>query len=692
MKSTSFFFGALCAILLSSTCLKAQVTITYVVDMTLYLDSGNALDTTGMRIGGKFSSMGISNIPDWTPSASPCAMTNLGFNRWGISIQYPDSAIGKFQDFKFVNGNWGPGKDERSTDLAGCGYISGGIVNRRIQIPGNDSTFRYCWNRCTPCPVQFSVQTGQATFVTSSSATISAYVTGSGIIQQGIVFGPNSNPQLQNSSSIDAGSGDGSFSVALSNLNPGTQYYFRTFARRNNGTTYGSVASFSTLAAGQLTYVTYQVNISNYLAEGNVTGSDGIRIAGNFMRRGARRGGLTMPDWIPSDSTCAMENLGNNIWSITLGYPDSSLGKIQEFRFYNSSQNNAEATDSLISGGCAITEAGLTRRVHSISFTTDTAAYCWGRCVFECGPAPAAPVLTNAQTGQISFHSALITASAAGNNISLRGICFSTSPSPDTSDAYVTAAAGSGNFSVLLEDLSPGTNYYARAFALNNIGISYGTELVFSTAQAFTVTYKVDISSYLSAGNTVGANGIRIGGNFTDRGCTLPNWTPSDTACAMTEGPDNIWSITVLYPDSAAGKTQRYKFVNNDWGTNEGSPSLVSGGCGIQDGGDVNRILVLPAAGGTVSFCWDECNQACQLSAGDPLEEKEFSIFPVPFENEIQVHSVKTGFVRLMNLQGKIIFSARLHPGNQIIRLPELSSGLYLFQHSEGKTEKIFKK
>jgi hypothetical protein len=149
--------------------------------------------------------MGINNIPDWTPSAGPCAMTNLGFNKWSITVQYPDSAIGKFQDFKFVNGNWGPGKDERSTDLASCGSINGGIVNRRIQIPNQDSTYRYCWNRCSPCPLQFTVLTGEASSVTSSSATLSGYVTGTGIIQQGILFGTNPNPVIQNSSAIDPG-------------------------------------------------------------------------------------------------------------------------------------------------------------------------------------------------------------------------------------------------------------------------------------------------------------------------------------------------------------------------------------------------------------------------------------------------------------------------------------------------------
>jgi hypothetical protein len=256
----------------------------------------------------------------------------------------------------------------------------------------------------------------------------------------------------------------------------------------------------------------------------------------------------------------------------------------------------------------------------------------------------------------------------------------------------VSAPATSGNADVLLEGLSPGTTYYARAFAANNIGISYSQELSFTTVQAFGVTYKVDISAYLAAGNTVGPNGIRIGGNFSERGSTLPNWTPSAAACTMNNEGNNIWSITVFYPDSAAGKTQRYKFVNNDWGTNEGSPNLVTGGCGVLDGADVNRILVLPSGGGTFPYCWDECSTSCEVSVKDGLNAFGFSIHPNPFEDRIQFTSLKGGHITLLNLLGKTEFSAEIGPGIQEVKLPELKTGLYFLQHSEGKIVPVLRK
>jgi hypothetical protein len=294
--------------------------------------------------------------------------------------------------------------------------------------------------------------------------------------------------------------------------------------------------------------------------------------------------------------------------------------------------------------------------------------------------------------GPVSFHSAEITSLASGNGISLRGICYSLQNQPDTSNFVKTSGSGAGSFTTTLNGLTPNTTYHARAFALNNVGISYGDEVIFTTAQAFSVTYKVDISSYLAAGNTVGVNGIRIGGDFASRGCLLPNWTPSDSACAMTNEGNDIWSITVLYPDSSNGKTQRYKFVNNDWGTNEGSPNLVTGGCGVQDGGDVNRILVLPAGGGIIKFCWDDCNTSCQVSVKDELKANGFSIYPNPFEDRMHINSLQEGRITLLNQLGKSEFSAVVGSGNQEIKLPLLPNGLYFLRHSNGKTIPVLRK
>ncbi|MBK6731446.1 MAG: T9SS type A sorting domain-containing protein [Bacteroidetes bacterium] len=135
------------------------------------------------------------------------------------------------------------------------------------------------------------------------------------------------------------------------------------------------------------------------------------------------------------------------------------------------------------------------------------------------------------------------------------------------------------------------------------------------------VTYQVDVTNYLAEGGVIGAGGMRVGGNFADLGSALPNWTPSDPACAMTDIGDNIWEITVEYPLGSAGLTQEYKYVNTDWfptGENEyddGATSLFGDlGCG----GD-NREVTVPSSDATYLYCWEECSACEDVSICDPV-------------------------------------------------------------------------
>lgn len=149
------------------------------------------------------------------------------------------------------------------------------------------------------------------------------------------------------------------------------------------------------------------------------------------------------------------------------------------------------------------------------------------------------------------------------------------------------------------------------------------------------VTYQVDITDYLLT-NTLGENGIRIGGNFADYGGmnganAMVSWSPSDANSAMTEGADDVWSITVTYPSEFIGSEQQYKFVNNDWGTNEGTDAantIATDGCGTADAAvppNINRTLVIPDADVTYQFCWDHC---FRCDGSDPLVTDIITVAP----------------------------------------------------------------
>ena len=204
--------------------------------------------------------------------------------------------------------------------------------------------------------------------------------------------------------------------------------------------------------------------------------------------------------------------------------------------------------------------------------------------------------------------------------------------------------------------------------------------LALSTAafSQVTVTYQVDITEYIAGGATLNANGIRVGGNFTTAGASIPDWTPSDAACAMTDLGNGLWSIAVTYPATSVGTTQLYKFVNGDWGTNEGvATSLIAEDqCGTDDGGgNINRTLVIPATNTTVTFCWDKC-AAC-ISSIDEVNKVNVVAFPNPATDVVNFQIDATDYViTLTDLAGKTVATST----TSTIEMSGLSSGAYLYK------------
>ena len=100
-------------------------------------------------------------------------------------------------------------------------------------------------------------------------------------------------------------------------------------------------------------------------------------------------------------------------------------------------------------------------------------------------PAPQVVVTTSEPT-EITTNSAICggtVASSDGNYVFviLRGICWSTNPNPTFNDNYLEVGNGIGSFTASMTELSIGTTYYVRAFAVTPTGTFYGEELSFVT-------------------------------------------------------------------------------------------------------------------------------------------------------------------------------------------------------------------
>ena len=95
-----------------------------------------------------------------------------------------------------------------------------------------------------------TVTTTTVTEISSSSAKCGGNVTYDGnhtVTERGICWSTSHNPDI-NGSHISSGTGTGSFTCSINNLEPETQYYVRAYATNSFGTNYGNELSFTTAA------------------------------------------------------------------------------------------------------------------------------------------------------------------------------------------------------------------------------------------------------------------------------------------------------------------------------------------------------------------------------------------------------------------------------------------------------------
>lgn len=218
-----------------------------------------------------------------------------------------------------------------------------------------------------------------------------------------------------------------------------------------------------------------------------------------------------------------------------------------------------------------------------------------------------------------------------------------------------------------------------------------------------TVTFRVNVTEYLAGGQQVAPNGFRVGGNFGDNGGVSPNgpienWSPASPNSAMTDQGNNIWAIEVTYPENSVGSNQLFKFVNGDWGANEGAATLAD--CGVDDGfGGFNRTLEIPSQSGVFTAAWDQCGELV-LSIAEVATINSVNIYPNPAQDflNIQFDVIKSGNfnVEIYNTIGqRVVFEHLGFRGVganiQQLSLAELNPGIYFVKLNNGSDSVIRK-
>jgi len=181
-------------------------------------------------------------------------------------------------------------------------------------------------------------------------------------------------------------------------------------------------------------------------------------------------------------------------------------------------------------------------------------------------------VSTSAATG-IGSTSATLNGNVSadgGATVTAKGVAYSTSSNPT---AGASSGSGTGAITTTATPLSPGTTYYARAWATNSVGTAYGAQVSFTTVS--TVAPTVSTGSIASiTQNSASCNSSNVtnsgGATVTGRGIyygTSPSPSSSSVASGSGTGTFNA-SMSGL-----AASTRYYvrAYATNSAGTGYGS-------------------------------------------------------------------------------------------------------------------------
>jgi uncharacterized protein (TIGR02145 family) len=160
--------------------------------------------------------------------------------------------------------------------------------------------------------------------------------------------------------------------------------------------------------------------------------------------------------------------------------------------------------------------------------------------------------ITGLTTIQATFNAEVN--SQGGGTVTERGAVWNTSGNPTVNSNRVPSGSGTGVYTTTLTGLSAGSNYYVRAYAINNFGISYGIELSFTTLTGLatlTTSNVIAQSTTASSGGNITDNG---GSTITARGMVWnTTGTPTVSDNKTTDGSGTgsyVSSLTGLSPST----------------------------------------------------------------------------------------------------------------------------------------------
>jgi len=292
--------------------------------------------------------------------------------------------------------------------------------------------------------------------ITSNSATVVGFVVaeGDGFIEKGVCYNTATDPTISDSKTVysDENNVKATYNVTLTDLDYATTYYARAYATSNAGTIYGEEVSFTTLPVVPTLTTATITNITGNSASGggNVTISGGADVTARGICFSTNQI-PTIADTYTSDG----DGLGEFV---------STLAELKGNTTY---YVRAYATNSAGTGYGP-----------EVSFTT----------LIDL------PTVTTAAVTEITKTSAVSGGNVTddgGDDITARGIVWSTSADPTILNNIIDGGTGVGEFVSDLTGLTLNTTYHVRAFATNSAGTAYGEDIQFNTLADITKLWVV---------------------------------------------------------------------------------------------------------------------------------------------------------------------------------------------------------
>lgn len=176
----------------------------------------------------------------------------------------------------------------------------------------------------------------------------------------------------------------------------------------------------------------------------------------------------------------------------------------------------------------------------------------------------AVPTIPAVETAEVTNPTE--TTATVGGNVSSdgdalvqeRGVCWSLSSNPTISDNKLSFGVGMGPFTGTIAGLIPGTNYNARAYARNSVGVAYGNNVSFMTiAEVYIITATTD-----GKGTLASYAGKATKGSIID---FLINWVPGRKSDYVNINGNNIPLGSSKYSLLVTGKMDVYFSSKVDW-------------------------------------------------------------------------------------------------------------------------------